>query len=74
MLSKTDNTEVLQPASKDKIKQVQVLERARRILRAVLAGWILLGQALTLRETCGCILMLAAIVLAQLPGRKPEKA
>lgn len=41
---------------------------------AVLAGWILLGQALTLRETCGCILMLEAIVLAQLPGRKPEKA
>ena len=35
MLSKTDNTEVLQPASKDKIKQVQVLERARRILRTL---------------------------------------
>ena len=36
---------------------------------SVLAGWVLLGQALTARELFGCALMFAAIVLAQLPDR-----
>ena len=35
---------------------------------SVLAGWILLHQALSARELSGCILMFAAIVLVQLPG------
>ena len=35
-------------------------------LFSVLAGWILLGQSLTLREITGCVLMAAAIVLAQI--------
>ena len=35
---------------------------------SVLAGWILLHQALSGREISGCILMFAAIVLVQLPG------
>lgn len=36
---------------------------------SVLAGWILLGQALTLREILGCLLMFGAIILAQIdPG------
>ena len=35
---------------------------------SVLAGWILLHQALSGRELAGCILMFAAIVLVQLPG------
>lgn len=34
---------------------------------SVLAGWILLHQALSARELSGCILMFAAIVLVQLP-------
>ena len=34
---------------------------------SALAGWVLLGQGLSLRELSGCALMLAAIVLAQLP-------
>lgn len=37
---------------------------------AVLAGWILLGDLLSFRELCGCVLMLAGIVLAQSPMRK----
>ena len=37
---------------------------------AVLAGWIVLGQKLTIRESIGCILMFAAIILAQLPDKK----
>lgn len=34
---------------------------------AVLAGWIILGQGMSLREIWGCVLMFAAIVVAQLP-------
>ena len=40
---------------------------------SVLAGWILLGQGLGLREAAGCILMFAAILLAQLPVKKTGK-
>lgn len=36
---------------------------------SALAGWVLLGQGLTARELTGCILMFAAIVLAQLPDK-----
>lgn len=38
---------------------------------SVLAGLLILGQILSGREILGCILMSAAIVLAQLPQRKP---
>lgn len=41
---------------------------------SVLAGWVLLGQTLTLRELLGCCLMFAAILLAQLPDKKAAKA
>ena len=37
---------------------------------SVLAGWVLLGQKLSVRELAGCALMFTAIVLAQLPGKK----
>lgn len=37
---------------------------------SVLAGWVLLGQKLSLRELAGCVLMFAAILLAQLPAGK----
>jgi len=36
---------------------------------AVLAGWLVLKQQLSVRESIGCILMFAAIILAQLPDR-----
>lgn len=38
---------------------------------AVLAGWIILGEGMSSREIWGCVLMFAAIVVAQLPV--PEK-
>ena len=38
---------------------------------AVLAGWIILGEGMSSREIWGCVLMFAAIVVAQLP--MPEK-
>ena len=37
---------------------------------AVLAGWVLLGDVLSLRELSGCALMMAGIVLAQVPMRR----
>lgn len=40
---------------------------------SVLAGWIVLGETLSVRETAGCVLMFAAIILAQLPARKKEE-
>jgi len=37
---------------------------------AVLAGWLILGQRLSARESVGCVLMFTAIILAQLPDKK----
>ena len=39
---------------------------------SVLAGWVILGQQLSAREFAGCVIMFAAIILAQLPQK--EKA
>ena len=38
---------------------------------SVLAGWVLLNQQLwPARELLGCVVMFAAIILAQLPDKK----
>ena len=37
---------------------------------SVLAGWLLLHQALTARELAGCALVFAAIILVQLPVKE----
>ena len=37
---------------------------------SVLAGWLVLGERLSVRESVGCVLMFAAIILAQLPEKK----
>lgn len=37
---------------------------------SVLSGWVILGERLSARETIGCIMMFAAIILAQLPDKK----
>ena len=34
---------------------------------SVLAGWVILGQAMTGRELLGCVLVFAAVLLAQIP-------
>lgn len=39
---------------------------------SVLAGWVILGQQLSAREIASCVIMFAAIILAQLPQK--EKA
>jgi len=40
---------------------------------SVLAGWIVLNQSLSTREWIGCSLMMAAIILAQIPLRHERK-
>lgn len=40
---------------------------------SVLAGWLILGQKLSLRETIGCILVFCAVILAQLPMRAKKQ-
>lgn len=37
---------------------------------SVLAGWVLLDQKLSIKELLGCVIMFAAIILAQLPEKK----
>ena len=37
---------------------------------SVLAGWVILGQSLTIKEGLGCVLMFIAIIIAQLPDKK----
>lgn len=39
---------------------------------SVLAGWIILHQALSGRELLGCVVMFAAIILAQLPSKNDK--
>ena len=41
---------------------------------AVLSGWIVLGDVLSLWETVGCILIFAAILISQIPDKKRSKA
>lgn len=40
---------------------------------SVIAGWIFLHEVLSTKEMIGCLLMFAAIVIAQLPQRKSVK-
>lgn len=41
---------------------------------SVLAGWLILGQKLSGRELLGCLVMFAAIILAQLPEKNSENS
>ena len=40
---------------------------------SVLAGWVILGQGLSGKELFGCVLMFAAILLAQMPQKRETK-
>ena len=39
---------------------------------SVLGGFLILHETLSARELCGCALMFAAIILAQLPGKRSK--
>ena len=40
---------------------------------SVLSGWIILGDALSVREITGCFLVFAGVILAQLPAPRRKK-
>lgn len=40
---------------------------------AVLFGWLLLGDSMSVREYLGCAIMMGGIVLAQLPGKQAKE-
>ena len=39
---------------------------------SVLAGWVILDQTMNGKEIFGCVLVFAAVILVQLPGKKPQ--
>ncbi|MCM1126323.1 MAG: DMT family transporter [Lachnospiraceae bacterium] len=41
---------------------------------SMLAGWVILGQKLSHRELFGCVLVFAAVILAQLPEKENREA
>lgn len=41
---------------------------------SVIAGWLILGQAMTAKEIIGCFFMFVAIILAQIPVGKKQPA
>ena len=64
-------------AQKDSNPAVVSLLMSMESLFAAIAGAVILGTRMTGREYLGCVLMLAAVVLAQLPcplGRKETRA
>ena len=57
-------------AQKNADPTVASLLLSRESVFSVLAGWVLLGQGLSLKELFGCVLIFCAIILAQLPEKK----
>lgn len=41
---------------------------------SALGGWLILHQTLSVRESAGCALIFAAVVLAQLPAKRPARS
>ena len=61
-------------AQKDAQPSVAALIMSLESVFSVLGAWLILHQTMSLRETLGCILMFAAIVLAQLPVAQGVKS
>lgn len=55
-------------AQKDTDPTIASLVMSLESVFSVLAGWVILGQTMSVREITGCVLMFAAIILAQLPS------
>lgn len=56
-------------AQKDADPTVASLILSLESVFSMLAGWVILGQALSAKELAGCALMFGAIILAQLPDK-----
>lgn len=60
-------------AQKDADPTVASLLLSMEAVFAALSGWLILGEVMTAREILGCILVFAAIILAQLPTKEEFK-
>ena len=56
-------------AQKDADPTIASLILSLESVFSMLAGWVILGQALSAKELAGCALMFGAIILAQLPDK-----
>jgi len=61
-------------AQKDADPTVASLILSLESVFSVLAGWVILGQALSVKELVGCALMFGAIILAQISQRSVEES
>ena len=61
-------------AQKDTAPSIAALLMSFEAVFAALTGFIILNEVLTPRELFGCVLMFAAVVIAQLPGRQSKLA
>ena len=61
-------------AQKDADPTIASLILSLESVFSVLAGWIILGQTLAGKEIAGCVLMFAAIILAQIPSKNQESS
>lgn len=59
-------------AQKDIEPTIATLIMSLESVFSLLAGWVLLGQKMSGKELFGCVLVLAAILLAQMPERRKE--
>ncbi|NBH72062.1 DMT family transporter [Clostridiaceae bacterium] len=57
-------------AQKDVTPTIASLLMSLESVFSVLAGWVLLGQSLSLKELTGCLLVFIGILLAQIPVEK----
>lgn len=61
-------------AQKDVEPTVASLLMSMESVFSLLAGWVLLGQTLAAKELFGCVLVFAAIILAQIPMERLRKS
>lgn len=59
-------------AQKDIEPTIATLIMSLESVFSLLAGWVLLGQKMSGKELFGCVLVFAAILLAQMPERRKE--
>jgi drug/metabolite transporter (DMT)-like permease len=57
-------------AQKDTSPTIAALLMSFEAVFAALTGFVILNEILTIRELLGCVLMFAAVLIAQFPGRK----
>ena len=58
-------------AQKDANPVIASLLMSLESVFALLCGWVILKDVMTIREISGCVIMFAGIILSQIPIKKP---